>query len=82
MLRRGMSLELGPDVRRLLDECELVEMDATIRVQASRLMPGSLRTLDAVHIATALVAGVAIFATLDQRQRVGAEEAGLHLVKL
>jgi predicted nucleic acid-binding protein len=42
--------------------------------------PASIRSLDAIHVATALVAGLTDFASFDARQRLAAEEMGLKLV--
>ncbi|HYR62589.1 MAG TPA: type II toxin-antitoxin system VapC family toxin [Actinomycetota bacterium] len=75
--RRASPARLRSVASRLLAGCELVEMSDDIRRTAVDLRPASLRTLDALHVATALVAGVGEFATFDIRQKVGAEEAGL-----
>jgi predicted nucleic acid-binding protein len=56
----------------------LVDVTAEIRAEAVRVVPTSVRSLDARHLATALVAGLQEFASFDVRQQVAAEEAGLH----
>ncbi len=65
---------------------ELVEVTALILGRAEDLVrAGVLRTLDAIHVASALVfeSGVGIqvpFITDDHRQRAGARQAGLKVV--
>jgi predicted nucleic acid-binding protein len=63
--------------RDLLAGCDLVEVSSDIRIGAIAVKPGSVRSLDALHVATAVVAGLERFATYDDRQRLAAEEAGL-----
>ncbi len=77
LLRREAPTALRSLAGRLLAGCELVEVTSEIRSTAVGIRPASVRSLDALHIATALVAGLADFATFDMRQRVAAEEAGL-----
>ncbi|MHB8290229.1 MAG: type II toxin-antitoxin system VapC family toxin [Acidimicrobiales bacterium] len=75
--RRGASHEMIDFARELLDRCELVELTHEIRAAAIEVLPVATRSLDAIHVATAVVAGLAAFATFDVRQQVTAEEAGL-----
>ena len=60
--------------------CEIVEITPEIRERAIEVRPASVRSLDAIHVATALVAGLSGFASFDARQRIAAEEMGLKLV--
>ena len=81
-LRRALSRRDAPPAllrvaKQLLEGCELIEVSQAIRATASDVRPRIVRSLDAIHIATALVAGLQDFATYDLRQRVGAEEMGL-----
>ncbi len=64
-------------VETALDQVALILPDpATYRLAG--LLPGAtLRSLDAVHIATALDAEADTFLSYDDRQRQGAERAGL-----
>ncbi len=82
LVRRQAPGSLQVAARRLLARCELVEVTAEIRSAAIRVRPASVRTLDALHVATALAAGVREFASFDARQRVAAEEMGLALAEL
>ncbi len=66
--------------RELLDHCEIVDLTPEIRLRAIEVRPASVRSLDAIHVATALVAGINRFASFDARQRIAAEEMGLKLV--
>lgn len=77
LARRRASGRMLTVARGMLAGCELVDVTEEIRAAASDLQPSSLRTLDALHVATAVIAGLRVFATLDARQRVGADEAGL-----
>jgi predicted nucleic acid-binding protein len=57
----------------------LVELDVSIRARAAEIDPKALRTLDAIHVATALELGDDItgFITYDERQAHAARRAGL-----
>ena len=81
-LRRALSRRdalpaLHLVAKQLLEGCELIDVSQAIRAKAIDVRPGLVRSLDAIHIATALVAGLREFATYDLSQRVGAEEMGL-----
>jgi predicted nucleic acid-binding protein len=67
---------------RLLARIGIAELDAPVRARAGTLEPASLRSLDAIHIATALELGADIenFVTYDQRQSAAAQQAGLTVV--
>ena len=78
--RREIPAGVRADAARLLARVTNVEITAEIRQLALQIRPASLRTIDAIHVGTALLAGVSRFATLDLRQRVAAEEMGLALV--
>lgn len=82
LFRKGAPPAVWTAAARLLAACELVEVTAQIRTRAVQVQPASVRSLDALHVATALVAGLAAFASYDARQRVAAEEAGLVLADL
>lgn len=65
--------------RAQLDGVRLLPMSEEIRRRASELTPLSIRTLDAIHIATALEVGERLDSiyTYDERMSVAAREAGL-----
>ena len=78
--RRG-----GGDVavaRAQLDGVRLLPLSAEIRRRASALTPASIRSLDAIHIATALELGERLdgLYTYDERMAVAATEAGLDVL--
>lgn len=84
-LGRALSRRQAPDAlvvagQRLLAGCELVDVTAQIRSTAVDVQPTAVRSLDALHVATALVAEVGSFASYDARQLLAAEEAGLATV--
>ncbi len=75
------------DFRKDLLSFDLVELTAEIRQKAeAALLSYSLRTLDAIHIASALFMREALalprlpFITFDRRQRAGAVLAGLDVL--
>lgn len=80
LARRSAPRPVQRAARELLYRCNLVDLTPEIRVIAIEVRPASLRSLDAIHIATALVAGLRVFASFDGRQRLAAEEMGLELV--
>jgi predicted nucleic acid-binding protein len=74
---------LGPDalaaVREGLRRVDLVAIDDRILDAAGILEPRILRTLDAIHLATALAVGedLAVVVTYDERMKAAAELVGL-----
>ncbi len=77
--RRQAGPRLLRVMQRVLGAAEIVDLVPDVRRMAGVLTPASLRSLDAMHVATALVAEATEFATFDVRQAVGAENAGLLL---
>lgn len=78
-LRRAAVRENAPQaiVTRILEALDLVEPDRTVFAEAG-IMPGaSLRSLDAIHVVTALRVSAETFLTYDRRQAAAAEAAGL-----
>lgn len=78
--RRAAAPSVQRAARELLEHCEIVNLTSEIRLMAIEIRPASVRSLDAIHVATALVAGLNGFASFDARQRIAAEEMGLKLV--
>jgi hypothetical protein len=65
----------------ILDTVEVFELDADIAASAIALGPPALRTLDAIHVATALaLTGIDAFVTYDLRQAEAARSVGLPVV--
>ena len=66
----------------VLDRLEVVALVADIAVRAERIQPATIRTLDAIHLATALTAapGIHSFVTYDDRLAVAARALGLPVV--
>lgn len=75
--RRQVGAAQQAEADQLLASLERIELSPMVRTAARSVMPTALRTLDAIHVATALVAGLGRFASYDERQRMAAEEAGL-----
>jgi predicted nucleic acid-binding protein len=67
---------------RVLSHIGLVELDLPIRARAADLEPAGVRTLDAIHLATALELGedVAEVVSYDARQAEAAHDAGATVV--
>jgi predicted nucleic acid-binding protein len=83
--RRAVARRSGnPDpglVDRILQSVEVFELDADIGRTAATVGPPGLRTLDAIHIATALaIPGVDAFVTYDDRLATAARALGLPVV--
>lgn len=72
----------APDLRRaaaLLTRLSLVEVDRTILRAAAALAPPALRSLDAIHLATALSLGPDLAGIVTYDQRLAAAAARLEL---
>ena len=66
----------------VIDRLEVFELDADIDRRASAITPLSLRTLDAIHVATALaIPGLGSFVTYDDRLADAARAVGLPVVR-
>jgi predicted nucleic acid-binding protein len=78
---RALARHVPKAVSRLhlvLDLIELVELDAGIRILAQTVRPAAVRSLDAIHLATALrVQPLTSFITYDKRLADAARSAGL-----
>ena len=66
----------------LVESVDLIAVDQEILDEAARLEPPSLRSLDAVHLASALSlgAGLGAVVTYDRRLQEGARRAGLRVL--
>jgi uncharacterized protein len=81
VLRADGSPELRAFVDRALDRLDLIPVSGPILHRAGTLMPPALRTLDAIHLATALEIGpVDAFVTYDGRLAEAARHHGLRVV--
>jgi predicted nucleic acid-binding protein len=73
------------DLARLvvvIDRLEVFELDSDIDQRASAIGPSSLRTLDAIQLATALsIPGLGSFVTYDDRLAEAARNVGLPVVR-
>jgi predicted nucleic acid-binding protein len=66
----------------VLDRIAVFELDEDVGRRAGLLSPLSLRTLDAIHVATALaINAVDAFVTYDDRQAEVARAVGLRVIR-
>ncbi|MGI9117607.1 MAG: type II toxin-antitoxin system VapC family toxin [Gaiellales bacterium] len=64
-----------------LEEMTLITVETGTLVRAGAIQGAFLRSLDAIHIATAQLLGdVDVFVTYDERQAAAARLAGLHTI--
>lgn len=83
LIRRGVaSAELVDAVAEAFTGLAIMELDAAIAASAGRIGPSTLRSLDAIHLASALATGeeLAAFVTYDGRLADAARAAGLEVV--
>jgi predicted nucleic acid-binding protein len=71
------SSQTSEDTRALLDEAWLVELDVGLMEQAALIGPPRLRTVDAIHLATALQIEPDEFLAYDHPLLAAAAAAGL-----
>lgn len=71
--------EAVPRLRAVLDAIDLVELEPGIRILAQTVAPAGVRSLDAIHLATALSLRrrLIAFVTYDKRLADAAHHAGL-----
>jgi len=77
--RRGHD---ASQLERVLRSFTVLEIDAVVAAAAATVRPASLRTLDAIHLATALGLGdeLEAFVTYDERLAAAARALGLPVV--
>jgi predicted nucleic acid-binding protein len=63
----------------VLDQIDLIDLDQRVRMLAQAVTPATVRSLDAIHLGTALRSRPALtsFVTYDRRLLAAAEAAGL-----
>lgn len=69
------------ECRRLLGSCTRVRISDAIIDRATALASGRLRSLDAIHLATALEAGLTRMAVYDHRLAQAAAAVGLVTIR-
>ncbi|MET7278320.1 type II toxin-antitoxin system VapC family toxin [Kribbella sp. NPDC005582] len=78
---RALARHASNAVGRLhlvLDLIDLIDLDAGVRILAQTVRPAAVRSLDAIHLATALrVPELSSFVTYDKRLADAARAAGL-----
>jgi predicted nucleic acid-binding protein len=73
----------APQRDRVLEEVEVIDLSPAIASVAASLQPPLLRTLDAIHLATAmaLMPELDAFVTYDDRMAEAAREIGLPVIQ-
>jgi uncharacterized protein len=74
------SADAEAAVTGVLDPVVLVGVTDSILARAALAEPSALRTLDAIHLATALEAGAPQMLVYDRRLAAAAESAGIEVV--
>jgi predicted nucleic acid-binding protein len=75
----GLENELEHELTELLDGCTLVAVDSNVVRSAAALTSETLRPLDAVHLATALVVSPDVMYVYDRQLGRAARELGLRV---
>ncbi len=75
----GRAAQTVDRALRIIDGCDLVELDSAVRSSAALVDPHLLRTLDAIHLASALSVQEHLdaFVTYDRRLAEAAAAIGL-----
>jgi hypothetical protein len=83
VLRAGDPPGVGARLEEELDAVTLVRLDGTVQSLAGRIGPRELRSLDAIHLATALTMGddPAAFITYDDRLAAAARALRLKVLQ-
>lgn len=78
---RRRAPSASPVAQQVIDALDLVPVGDDVVGLAGRLDPPGLRTLDAIHLASALVtrAVVSVFVAYDDRLRAAAAQSGLRV---
>jgi len=81
LLRSGNESQIV-NARRLFKSLHLIRIDEPLLDQAGDLGPSVLRSLDAIHVATALSIGtqLEVAITYDSRQREAFESVGIEVL--
>ena len=79
---RRAAPELVPAAIRVVAQMTVVELGAAVRTRATALDPPTLRSLDAIHLATALEAlpELQSFVSYDERLAAAAAAEGLEVL--
>ena len=80
--RAGLGAAAHRRAREVLGRIALIDVDRRILATAATLEPPALRTLDAIHLATALTVreDLEIVVTYDRRLRAAAERVQIDVV--
>jgi predicted nucleic acid-binding protein len=83
-LRASARLDHDPAHReQVIRDVEVIELSHAIAIAAASLRPAALRTLDAIHLASALALGSELdaFVTYDDRMAEAARALGMPVVR-
>lgn len=79
---RRVAPDLGAKAREVVAQLSVIEVSETIRARAALLEPATMRSVDALHLATAIEIADALDAvvTYDARMTAAAESLGLEVL--
>lgn len=78
---RGADPALESEARRLLQSCIQVAISDAVLASAQRLVGPALRSLDAIHLATALHVPARSLIAYDRRLIAAAQQSGLEILR-
>ncbi len=79
---RRAAPDLTHQARRVVEQLTVIEVNETIRSRAALMDPTTLRSLDALHLATALEIGADLDAIVTYDTRMAAAAAALDMTVL
>lgn len=72
--------EAAAEAKTVVEACYLIDVTADVLRTAARMASRALRTLDAIHLASALTIGAETMLVYDRRLAEAGTAAGMHVV--
>jgi predicted nucleic acid-binding protein len=77
VIRRSVGQHYDREVELVLDDIAIVGISDLVLRNAADVPHQTLRSLDAIHVATAFTVGADLVLTLDKQMRAACEELGM-----